>query len=36
VHVDGQLVSSRKPADLPAFCREIVQVFASASAAPTR
>ncbi len=32
VHVDGHLVSSRKPADLPAFCREIVQRFASARA----
>jgi len=32
VHVDGDLVSSRKPDDLPAFCREIVQVFAGASA----
>jgi len=30
VHVDGELVSSRKPDDLPAFCREIVQVFAGA------
>jgi protease I len=33
VHVDGNLVSSRKPDDLPAFCREIVQVFASTPAA---
>jgi protease I len=31
VHVDGELVSSRKPDDLPAFCREIVQAFS-----PTR
>ena len=31
VHVDGELVSSRKPDDLPAFCREIVELFASAS-----
>jgi deglycase len=30
VHVDGELVSSRKPDDLPAFCREIVQAFAGA------
>ncbi len=30
VHVDGLLVSSRKPDDLPAFCREFVRVFASA------
>ena len=28
VHVDGRLVSSRKPDDLPAFCRELVRVFA--------
>jgi protease I len=27
VAVDGQLVSSRKPDDLPAFCREVVDVF---------
>lgn len=33
VHVDGELVSSRKPDDLPAFCREIVQAFATASSA---
>lgn len=33
VRVDGSLVSSRKPDDLPAFCREIVQVFARARAA---
>jgi protease I len=30
VHVDGGLVSSRKPDDLPAFCREIVHAFATA------
>jgi protease I len=24
VHVDGNLVTSRKPADLPAFCREMI------------
>jgi protease I len=29
VHVDRELVSSRKPDDLPAFCREIVQAFAA-------
>ncbi len=29
VHVDGSLVSSRKPDDLPAFCRQIVEVFAT-------
>jgi protease I len=28
VRVDGSLVSSRKPDDLPAFCRELVKVFA--------
>jgi protease I len=33
VHVDGALVSSRKPDDLPAFCREIVQAFAGAASA---
>jgi protease I len=27
VHVDGNLVTSRKPDDLPAFCREMVAVF---------
>jgi len=30
VRVDGNLVSSRKPADLPAFCRELLRVFARA------
>ena len=29
VHVDGNMISSRKPQDLPAFCREIVSRFAS-------
>ncbi|MBZ0272045.1 type 1 glutamine amidotransferase [bacterium] len=29
VVVDGNLVTSRKPADLPAFCREIIRKFAS-------
>jgi protease I len=33
VHVDGRLVSSRRPDDLPAFCREIVQVFSGVGAA---
>lgn len=30
VHVDGRVVSSRKPDDLPAFNRKIVEVFAGA------
>jgi protease I len=30
VRVDGRLVSSRKPDDLPAFCREFVRVFGDA------
>jgi protease I len=30
VHVDGDLVSSRKPDDLPAFCDRMVEVFAAA------
>lgn len=29
VHVDGALVSSRRPDDLPAFCRAIVAAFAA-------
>jgi protease I len=33
VRVDGTLVSSRKPDDLPAFCREIVEVFSRVGAA---
>ena len=24
VHVDGNLISSRKPADLPAFCDQLI------------
>ena len=28
VHIDGELVSSRKPDDLPAFCAKIVETFA--------
>ncbi len=32
VHVDGELVSSRKPDDLPAFCGKLIEVFAHASA----
>jgi protease I len=27
VRVDGDLITSRNPADLPAFCRTIVEVF---------
>ncbi|WP_068269446.1 type 1 glutamine amidotransferase domain-containing protein [Aldersonia kunmingensis] len=30
VVVDGQLVSSRNPRDLPAFCEKIIDVFAAA------
>ena len=30
VVVDGALVTSRKPDDLPAFCRELVRLFAQA------
>ncbi|MET0276190.1 MAG: type 1 glutamine amidotransferase domain-containing protein [Acidimicrobiia bacterium] len=29
VRVDGSLVSSRKPDDLPAFCREAIRAFAA-------
>ncbi len=28
VHVDGNIVTSRKPDDLPAFCRTLVEAFA--------
>jgi protease I len=31
VHVDGMLISSRKPDDLPAFCREVVSRLAGAN-----
>jgi protease I len=31
VRVDGDLITSRKPADLPAFCRTIVEVFSGAA-----
>ena len=30
VHVDGRLVSSRKPDDLPSFNRKVIEVFAGA------
>lgn len=33
VHVDNGLVSSRDPADLPAFCEKLVQTFAQAGRA---
>ncbi|MFN8024793.1 MAG: type 1 glutamine amidotransferase domain-containing protein [Acidimicrobiia bacterium] len=32
VRVDGRLVSSRNPHDLPAFCRTLIEVFAGATA----
>jgi protease I len=32
VHVDDNFVSSRKPDDLPAFCKAIVETFAQAEA----
>lgn len=31
VHVDGDLVSSRKPDDLDAFCEQMIQVFSGAA-----
>jgi len=31
VVVDGNLITSRKPDDLPAFCREIVKALGKAS-----
>ena len=36
VHVDGTLVSSRKPDDLPAFCDAMVRTFAATPAAVSR
>jgi protease I len=30
VVVDGNLITSRKPDDLPAFCRELVQALSKA------
>jgi protease I len=32
VHIDDNIVSSRKPDDLPAFCKTIVEAFARAEA----
>jgi len=32
VHVDGNIVSSRKPDDLPAFCAAMVELFAHGNA----
>jgi protease I len=34
VHVDGDLVTSRKPDDLPAFCAKTLEVFADHRLAP--
>ena len=34
VHVDQGLVSSRKPDDLPAFCRKMVEEFAEGTHRP--
>jgi protease I len=31
VVVDGNLITSRKPDDLPAFCREIVRALSKAA-----
>lgn len=31
VHVDGELVTSRKPDDLPAFCEAVIDTFARAT-----
>jgi protease I len=36
VVVDANLVSSRKPADIPAFNREMIQLFSQACAGPAR
>jgi protease I len=32
LHVDGNLVTSRKPDDLPAFCNQMVEIMSSAGA----
>jgi putative intracellular protease/amidase len=34
--IDGNLITSRKPADLPAFVREILKSLHHASARPER
>lgn len=36
VHVDGELVTSRKPDDLPAFCAKTLEVFAEHEIVPQR
>ncbi len=36
VVVDGNLITSRQPSDLPAFMREIMKMFRTASSAETR
>jgi protease I len=36
VHVDGEIVSSRKPDDLPAFCEKLVERLAAGPAEPAR
>ena len=36
VHVDGSLVSSRKPDDLPAFCNAMLEAFAAGEPAVRR
>ena len=33
VHVDGNLITSRNPDDLPAFCKQMVAAFAKAPVA---
>ena len=36
VHVDGDLITSRKPDDLPAFCNQMIDAFAAATAGTKR
>ena len=36
VHVDGELVTSRKPDDLPTFCTKMLEVFAEHELVPQR